>query len=127
MAHSNQIREFVISAKGIDLLDVYLGPSGVLTGSARASREAEDRARLRQQQQDVKRLEAEVRRKRVEMEDQIARLRGEMERDEDELKRKLGYAKNGLRAEVEEREAMAKSRKADGENAGKPARPARRL
>ena len=126
MAHSNQIREFVLSPKGIDLLDVYLGPSGVLTGSARASREAEDRARLRQQQQEVKRLEAEVRRKRLETEAQVARLRAELGRDEDELARKLAFAKNGLRAEAEERDVMAKSRKADGKSAGKPERPARR-
>src|SRR5262249_57887873 len=35
MAHSNQIREFVLSEQGIDLQDVYLGPEGVLTGSMR--------------------------------------------------------------------------------------------
>lgn len=126
MAHSNQIREFILSEKGIDLLDVYLGSSGVLTGSARASREAEDRARLRQQQQEVKRLEADVRRKRLETEAQVARLRGELERAEDELERKLGFAKNGLRVEAADRDVMAKSRKADGENAEKPAPQARR-
>jgi len=121
MAHSNQIREFVLSPKGIDLLDVYLGPSGVLTGSARASREAEDRTQIRRQQQEIKRLEADVRRKRAEAEAQIAKLRGEMESDEIELRQKLTFAKNGLRAQGEERKTMAKSRKADGENAEKPA------
>ena len=40
MAHSNQIREFLISNRGIDLVDAYIGPSGVLTGSARAAQEA---------------------------------------------------------------------------------------
>ena len=35
MKHSNQVREFVISDEGLDLVDVYLGPEGVLTGSAR--------------------------------------------------------------------------------------------
>ncbi len=121
MAHSNQIREFVLSSKGIDLLDVYLGPSGVLTGSARASREAEDRNLIRLQQREIKRLEADVKRKRVEAEAQIARLRGEVERDETDLRQKLAYAKNGLRVQDEDREIMAKSRKADGESAEKPA------
>ena len=44
MKHSNQIREFVITPEGIDLLDVYVGPEGVLTGSMRAAQEARERA-----------------------------------------------------------------------------------
>ena len=36
MPHSNQIREFVLSDKGIELLEVVAGPDGVLTGRARA-------------------------------------------------------------------------------------------
>jgi circadian clock protein KaiC len=40
MAHSNQVREFLITGDGIDLVDVYTGPEGVLTGSARQSQEA---------------------------------------------------------------------------------------
>ncbi len=123
MAHSNQIREFVISEKGIDLLNVYLGPSGVLTGSARATQEAEDRTQMRMRQQEIKRLEADVKRKRLEAEVQIARLRGELERDESELEQKLAYAQNGLRAQAEERQIMARSRRADG---GKGAESARR-
>jgi circadian clock protein KaiC len=126
MAHSNQIREFMISEKGIDLLDVYLGSSGVLTGLARAVREAEDKAQERQRQQEIKRLEADVKRKRLEAEAQIARLRGELERDEAELRQKIDYARNGLRARAEEREAVARSRKANTEVAARPARRARR-
>ena len=44
MSHSNQIREFVITPDGIDLVDVYTGPAGVLTGSLRIAQEARDRA-----------------------------------------------------------------------------------
>jgi circadian clock protein KaiC len=35
MAHSNQVREFVLSDRGIRLLDVVESPGGVLTGRAR--------------------------------------------------------------------------------------------
>lgn len=35
MSHSNQLREFSMTADGIRLRDVYLGPEGVLTGSLR--------------------------------------------------------------------------------------------
>ena len=43
MAHSNQVREFLISDQGIDLVDAYIGPSGVLTGSARVAHEAQEK------------------------------------------------------------------------------------
>jgi circadian clock protein KaiC len=35
MAHSNQVCEFILSSDGIKLRDAYVGPEGVLTGSAR--------------------------------------------------------------------------------------------
>ena len=44
MAHSNQIREFLITSKGVDIIDVYTGPAGVLTGSARLSQEIKDQS-----------------------------------------------------------------------------------
>jgi circadian clock protein KaiC len=56
MAHSNQIREFLLTSRGVRLSDVYLGPSGVLTGSARVAREAEDR-----REEALKRREARER------------------------------------------------------------------
>jgi len=45
MAHSNQVREFVLTADGIRLIDVYLGPEGVLTGSSRRRRKPGSRPR----------------------------------------------------------------------------------
>src|SRR5256885_13810972 len=44
MAHSNQIREFLLTPNGIRLVDVYLGPEGVLTGSSRQAQEAREAA-----------------------------------------------------------------------------------
>ena len=44
MAHSNQIREFLLTSQGIELADVYVGPQGVLTGSARQAQEAKERS-----------------------------------------------------------------------------------
>ena len=35
-AHSNQVREFVLTDHGVELVDVYVGAAGVLAGSARA-------------------------------------------------------------------------------------------
>ncbi len=53
MAHSNQIREFVFTDHGIELVDVYLGSAGVLTGTARAAQEAQEKAEALLRRQDV--------------------------------------------------------------------------
>jgi circadian clock protein KaiC len=42
MAHSNQVREFKLTDSGIDLVDVYVGPGGVLTGTARLAQQARE-------------------------------------------------------------------------------------
>ena len=44
IAHSNQLREFTLTGNGVQLLDVYVGPSGVLTGTARLNMEAVEKA-----------------------------------------------------------------------------------
>jgi circadian clock protein KaiC len=43
MAHSNQVREFVLGGQGVELIDVYRSGSQVMTGTARASQQARER------------------------------------------------------------------------------------
>ena len=52
MAHSNQIREFVLTDHGVKLVDVYVGPSGLLTGSARVAQEVKERAETEERKQN---------------------------------------------------------------------------
>src|SRR5206468_1972502 len=52
MAHSNQIREFLLTDRGIELRDVYVGPEGVLTGSMRLAQEARERASAIQRERE---------------------------------------------------------------------------
>jgi circadian clock protein KaiC len=113
MAHSNQIREFVLTNKGVNLLDVYVGPSGVLTGSARLSREAQEKAKdlVRQQDAQIKQLNLE--RKRKAMEAQIADLRAEFKTEEAEVKNSIKQEKLRQQKVSQDREAMAQIRKAD--------------
>jgi circadian clock protein KaiC len=86
MAHSNQVREFLISDTGIDLVDAYIGSSGVLTGSARAAQEALERAAVLASQQEAARRKRELDRKRVAIETQISGLRTEYESEAAELR-----------------------------------------
>jgi circadian clock protein KaiC len=82
MAHSNQVREFVISRRGIRLLPVYIGAGVVLTGSARLNQEAREKAELLVRQQAVEEKARIRERRRKVVEAQIAALRVELA-DED--------------------------------------------
>jgi len=85
MAHSNQVREFVLSDAGIDLVDVYLGGDRVLTGSARVAQEAQERsaATLREQDHQLKLRQLASKRKAIDA--QIAALQAEAEAETEEV------------------------------------------
>lgn len=88
-AHSNQIREFVISSHGIDLLDVYLGTDGVLTGSMRVAQEARQAEIVRARALEVERKKRDIERKRKALNAQILALQAEFDAEEFEITRLL--------------------------------------
>jgi circadian clock protein KaiC len=118
MAHSNQIREFLISDRGIDVVDAYIGASGVLTGSARAAQGALEKAALLASQQEAAQLKREVERKRAALERQISGLRSDYETEAVELRRIAEQV--GTRTVVlgTERAASGILRQADAKVAG---------
>jgi circadian clock protein KaiC len=79
MAHSNQIREFLLTDHGVELRDVYVGAGGVLTGSARLTQEAQDQAQQILRKQEIERQQLELETKHQALEAQIAALRAEFE------------------------------------------------
>jgi circadian clock protein KaiC len=85
MAHSNQIREFQLTDHGARLLDVYVGPSGLLTGSARIAQEARERAEARERKQQLQRRASELKRKRQQLEAEIEKMRAEFEGERERL------------------------------------------
>ncbi|HEX5765446.1 MAG TPA: circadian clock protein KaiC [Woeseiaceae bacterium] len=90
MAHSNQIREFLLTDHGVELRDVYVGASGVLTGSARLTQEAQDRAQQMLHKQEIERRQLDLKSKHQALEAQIAALRAEFEPQEAELRKIIG-------------------------------------
>ncbi len=113
MAHSNQVREFQLTSKGIDLVDIYVGPEGVLTGSARVSREADEKAREEAMRLEIDRLDAQRRKKRALLEEQIARLRSEFEGEEREIEGRIRLEKLKMDTILQKRKEMGISRKAE--------------
>lgn len=92
MAHSNQVREFLISDRGIELRPVYVGPGGVLTGSSRIAQEAQEELENYRRQQGTQRLQRDLERKRVALDARIASLRVEFEMEEEKLQQMLDSA-----------------------------------
>jgi circadian clock protein KaiC len=113
MAHSNQIREFLLTTNGLELQDVYIGPAGVLTGSARLAQEAYEEAEELQQQYalDEKRRQSE--RKRKVLEAQIAALQADMATEEAALQRLARQEELRQTRRQRDRAAMAQIRQAD--------------
>jgi circadian clock protein KaiC len=85
MAHSNQVREFVLSDGGVELRPVYFGPEGVVTGSARLAQETRERAAAAARQQELERKARALTHRRRQLERQIEDLRADLEQEEREL------------------------------------------
>jgi circadian clock protein KaiC len=113
MPHSNQLREFLLTSRGIELADVYLGTEGVLTGSARLAQEAREKAAALQKEQEVESRQRELERKREVLEARIHALRKEFESEAAELQRRLGEDQARAEASRMERVRMSISRKSD--------------
>jgi len=125
MGHSNQIREFLISDHGIDIVDAYIGPSGVLTGSARAAQEALENAAVLTGQQEAARLKREVERKRTAIERQISGLRSEYEAEAEELRHIAEQVGISTLKLTTERAASGLRRQADAKTAAGTLRKSR--
>ncbi|HEX8506049.1 MAG TPA: circadian clock protein KaiC [Hymenobacter sp.] len=86
MAHSNQVREFIVTENGIELLDVVLGPTGIVTGASRLTQQLQERAQELAARQETERRDRELERRRRMLEATIANLRTEFESVEEELR-----------------------------------------
>ena len=113
MAHSNQVREFILSDEGIQLRDVYIGLSGVLTGSARDNQEAKDLAEALDCQQQIELRQRDIERKKLAIEAQILALNTQFEAEKDDLIRLISKEKQRSDTLLLDRLAMAKLKQAD--------------
>jgi len=107
MKHSNQIREFLITANGIDLQDVYVGPEGVLTGSLRAAQEARERAAAAMREHEMQQRQADLDRRRAVLQAQIIALQHEAKSVEHELQAERAQYEAESRTLEEQRLAAA--------------------
>lgn len=98
MTHSNQVREFLITDEGLELVDVFLGPDGILIGSAREQQQLEEATGLELKTYAISRSDREIQRKKTVLEAKIASLNEEFESVKDELNRT--HQEEQLRKEI---------------------------
>jgi circadian clock protein KaiC len=125
MAHSNQIREFLLTDRGIELTEVYLGPGAALTGSMRKAQEAREKAAALARQHEAERKLRERERKRATLEARIAEMRKEFEAEEREAQQLAGEEQARETALALERKAMGQSRRSDAMGGAPEGRPKR--
>jgi circadian clock protein KaiC len=101
MSHSNQVREFTITDNGLNLVDVYLGPEGVLTGSAREAQKLKEKTGVALRDFAVSRKDKEILRRRMMLESKIASLQAEFESAEEELNKM--YLEDELKQDIIEK------------------------
>ena len=113
MVHSNQVREFMVTDRGIQLTDVYIGPSGMLTGSARVQQEGRERAERVTLSEEAERQQLALECKRAALEAQVAALRAEFSGEEAIITRTVSKDKQRGAVLALDEAAMGLSRKGD--------------
>lgn len=117
MAHSNQIREFLLTGQGIELADVYVGPQGVLTGSARQAQEAMERSDGLARLEDLEQRRHHLERRREAVAAQTAALWRDFEDEADVVERLLTHGSTGTEDQADQRVAQGRLRHADDDSA----------
>lgn len=125
MAHSNQVREFLLTDRGVELQDVYLGPSGaMLTGSARLVQQALEEARAVVRKQEMEAQKRELEYKRQAMDAQVAALRAEFEIVQLKARKVVAQDEERARVLADDRVQMARQRRAVDVKTRKTIKPA---
>jgi circadian clock protein KaiC len=115
MAHSNQIREFVLTSRGIELRDVSLLGGGFHMGASRVEKESQERAGAAARKLELARAERAIRRKKLMLEGQVAALKVELESEEDDYRRLLAEQANHAQRDAIDLARLAKARKSDSQ------------
>jgi circadian clock protein KaiC len=112
-AHSNQIREFLLTRQGIELADVYVGPQGVLTGSARQAQEAQERADGTARIEELAQRRIHLQRRREAVEAKAAALWREFDDEAETVESQLNDGSTGAEGRADQRVEQGRLRRAD--------------
>ena len=116
-AHSNQLRELMLSGEGIDLADAYEYGSEVLMGTARLQKQGEEAERMRRRRSEREQRRHELQRRIEEARGQMRDAESEAQRLEAELKREHRDEADADAAEVAHLREV-RQRRSPGRNPG---------
>lgn len=111
MAHSNQLREFIMSDRGIELIPAYIGAGGVLTGSSRVAQEAKEKADAVARDREIQFRLDESNQKRLALQAQIAALQAELGGEERTMEQVSREVRDREIQAERDRSEMARSRR----------------
>lgn len=112
-AHSNQLRELILSDEGLDLMDVYHAEGEVLLGTARLEKEQQEAAEARRRTAGAERTLAAIENRCKQLAAQLLATQGELDAALSERRHLESYATDFERLAAEEKAAVQASRRAD--------------
>lgn len=110
MAHSTQVREFLLTDGGADLVDVCVSAGGVMIGAARRDHEARQVEEALRQKEEAARKRLQLERRRRDLEAQIENLRRQFEEEERELSESIRNVVDIDERAKKDRDAMTRLR-----------------
>lgn len=110
IAHSNQIREFIITSNGVKLEKIYVGPNGILTGSARLDQEEQENLQFLLQEKETLRRKKLLEHKKATLEAKIMALKSEFDADTEEIESLIMKEEIQNKGILETRSTMAQRR-----------------
>jgi circadian clock protein KaiC len=113
MQHSNQVREFVLNNQGIELLDVYLGESDFLIGSARIAQEAKDRMEKLNRCQELERKKRQLNQQQALLQVQITALQVQLVNEREDFEAIYQQDQLSQKAITDSKDLMADLRNGD--------------
>ncbi len=112
MSHSNQVREYAMTASGIQMIEPYIGVDGVLTGSARMIQAQREQSEQLRRAEEHGRRQREIIRKRIALDRQIEEMRAALAAEEEESRLLLSEDERRVAAFDEGRAELSTRRSA---------------
>lgn len=110
MAHSNQVREFILSNDGVDLIEAYIGEGQVLTGTQRINQILEEEAIAKRRQQALELSKRNFERKKYLLQAKIDALQMKLASQDEELEVLMLEEKEFKQTMLANRNLIKKSR-----------------
>ena len=113
MAHSSQIREFILTDHGAHLVEIAIGPSGIVTGSARVAQKAQEASSVVTRRQATEAIRRSLAHKRTALEARLKALKAEFDAEAQTVEMEIEQERLREQRLQAERSGLVRSRSND--------------